>query len=218
MAQARTDRKTPPSQAARIRERNEEKILKAATEIFARKGLDGARIAEIAKRAKVPHPNVYYYFRTKQEIYRRLVVTLIADWDSALENISPEREPLEAIEAYVRAKFDHACKHSAETRLFANEVLTGARYLTPATRRHMREITTRYAKIIDGWVADGKIAHVDSRHFLVMIWATSEFYSFLAPVVCDALQKRSLKTEDFKSGADALVAVVRRTLNPGAEH
>lgn len=206
--------KTAPSPSARIRARNEIRILKAATTVFARKGLDGARIAEIAKQAKLPHPNVYYYFRTKQEIYERLIDKLIADWDRALENISPERDPLEAIEAYIRAKFEHACAHSAETRLFANEVMTGARFLSPATRRHMRDVTTHYAGVIDGWIADGKIAAVDSRHFLVMIWATSEFYSFLDPLVCDALCTKSLKPAEFQAGADALVTVVRRALKP----
>ena len=215
MARPRAAAKTAPAQEARIGARNEARILKAASAVFARKGLDGARIAEIAKRAGLPHPNVYYYFRTKQEIYRRLIDMLIADWDRALENISPERDPIEAIDAYVRAKFKHACKHSTETRLFASEVMTGARFLTPATRRHMRNVTTKYAKIIDGWIAEGRIAPVDSRHFLVMIWATSEFYSFLGPLVCDALETKALRPSDFDRGADSLIDVLTRALKRG---
>ena len=181
---------------------------------FARKGLDGARIAEIAARAGIPHPNVYYYFRTKESIYRRLIDMLIADWDRALENISPDRDPMDAISAYVRAKFEHARSHSTGTRLFASEVMTGARFLTPSTRRHMRTITSRYAKVIDGWIAQGKIAPVSSRHFLVMIWATSEFYSFLEPLVCDALEVSSLRTKHFADGSEALIEILKRALKP----
>ena len=43
--------------------------MKAATEIFARKGFDGTRIAEIAERSGLPKANVYYYFTSKEEIY-----------------------------------------------------------------------------------------------------------------------------------------------------
>ncbi len=216
MTRPKTPAKNPPAQEARIRARTEARILKAASIEFARKGLDGARIAEIAERAGLPHPNVYYYFRTKESIYRRLIGMLIADWDRALENISAERDPMAAISDYVRAKFEHARTHSTETRLFASEVMTGARFLTPSTRRHMRAITTRHAKVIDGWIAEGKIAPVDSRHFLVMIWATSEFYSFLEPLVCDALEVRALRPDNFASGADALIEILKRALTRDA--
>ena len=215
MARSRTAAKTASNQGERVRARNEAKILRAACLVFARKGLDGARIAEIAKHAGLPHPNVYYYFSTKEEIYRRLIDRLIADWDRALENISPERDPVEAIEAYIHAKFEHSYRHSTETRLFASEVMTGARFLTPAMRRHMRDVTSRYAKIIDGWIAEGRIAPLNSRHFLVMIWATSEFYSFLGPIVCDALEIKSLRSSDYRSGADSLIEILRRTLRRG---
>ena len=216
---ARTQKSTnvAKAQEVRIRARNEAKILKAASIVFARKGLDGARISEIAKQAGLPHPNVYYYFRTKEEIYRRLIDTLIEDWDHALENISAEREPMEAIEAYIHAKFEHARRYSVETRLFASEVMTGARFLTPAMRRHMRKITTRYANIIDGWISQDRLPKIDSRHFLVMIWATSEFYSFLSPLVTDALQTKTLKPKDFDNGAAALINVLRLAFKPKAQ-
>ena len=66
--------------------------------------------------------------------------------------------------------------------------------------------------MIDGWTAEGKIAPVDSRHFLVMIWAASEFYSFLEPLVCDALELRALRPRGFASGADALIEILKRAL------
>ena len=53
---------------------------------------------------------------------------------------------------------------------------------------------------------------IDSRHFLVMIWATSDFYSFLGPLVCDALETRTLRPADFQKGADSLLAILNRSL------
>ena len=46
----------------------EERILKAAVEVFAEKGYDAAGVDEIAKRANVTKPLIYYYFKGKQNI------------------------------------------------------------------------------------------------------------------------------------------------------
>ena len=55
----------PRSSRLRIGDRNRRRILDAAIEVFALRGYDGARIAEIAERSRLPKANVYYYFRTK---------------------------------------------------------------------------------------------------------------------------------------------------------
>lgn len=48
------------------------KILKAAEEVFAEKGFDGARVDEIAKRAGVNKALIYYYFASKDQILAEL--------------------------------------------------------------------------------------------------------------------------------------------------
>jgi AcrR family transcriptional regulator len=48
------------------------KILKAAEEIFAEQGFDGARVDEIARRAGVNKALIYYYFESKERILEEL--------------------------------------------------------------------------------------------------------------------------------------------------
>jgi len=50
-----------------------EKILKAATKLFARKGFDGARVDEIAQKAGVNKALIYYYFKSKEEILEEIM-------------------------------------------------------------------------------------------------------------------------------------------------
>ena len=50
-----------------------EKILAAAKKIFARKGFDGARVDEIAQKAKVNKALIYYYFKSKEEILEEIM-------------------------------------------------------------------------------------------------------------------------------------------------
>ena len=56
-----TDERTePPERSAR------ERILQAACELVAERGIGGARIAQIAKTAGVSTALVHYHFRTRE--------------------------------------------------------------------------------------------------------------------------------------------------------
>ncbi|MCX6271040.1 MAG: helix-turn-helix domain containing protein, partial [Bacteroidetes bacterium] len=48
----------------------EEHILQAARKVFARKGLDGARMQEIADEAGINKALLHYYFRSKDNLFR----------------------------------------------------------------------------------------------------------------------------------------------------
>ncbi len=47
----------------------EEKIFEAAKEVFAERGMDGARMQEIADRAGINKSLLHYYFRTKEKLF-----------------------------------------------------------------------------------------------------------------------------------------------------
>jgi TetR/AcrR family transcriptional regulator len=47
----------------------EEKIFEAATEVFVEKGLDGARMQDIANKASINKALLHYYFRTKEKLF-----------------------------------------------------------------------------------------------------------------------------------------------------
>lgn len=192
----------------RIRARNEKKILKAAVELFSRKGFDGTRIAEIAEESGLPKANVYYYFTTKEAIYTRLIESLLAGWDKALEHISADREPREALAAYIAAKLDYSRKHVPESRFFANEMLRGGQFISRRQKRHMQEITRERAAVIEGWIEQGKIAPVDPNHFLIMLWATTQFYADFAAVTAVTLGKSRLRVADFEDARKTIVEVV----------
>ncbi len=47
----------------------EERIFEAATVVFVEKGMDGARMQEIANRAGINKALLHYYFRTKEKLF-----------------------------------------------------------------------------------------------------------------------------------------------------
>ena len=50
-------------------------ILRAAIDVFARKGYHGCRIADVAREAGVAYGLVYHYFKNKDELLETVVET-----------------------------------------------------------------------------------------------------------------------------------------------
>ena len=190
------------------RARAEARILGAAVELFAVKGFDGTRFTDIAAQSGLPKANVYYYFPTKERLYTALIDQVIAGWDRAFEHLVPDREPREAIEAYVRAKLEYSRNFSAESRFFANEVLGGARFLTARHRKHMQVVTGERARVVEEWIRQEKMAPVDPRHFFMMLWSATQFYADFEALAADTLGKRRLTRKDYAAAARTITQVV----------
>lgn len=189
----------------KIRARNIRIILDVATDVFSRKGFDGTRIAEIAELAKLPKANIYYYFSSKEEIYSTIIANLIAGWDDALSELRADKDPANALQDYVRAKLRYARENPRESRLFASEVIQGARFLSERDRAHMREATDKYVAVLHQWMQEGRMVKIDARHFFIMLWGATQFYSDFEPLACDALRRNSISERDHEVAAETIV-------------
>ena len=191
-----------------IRPRNQERILNAAVDLFADKGFHGTHMEEIAQARGLPKANVYYYFPTKESIYTALIERVIEGWDRAFEHIVPEREPRDAIAAYIRAKLEYSRRHAADSRLFANEILRGAPLLERRQRQHIRAVTAQRAHVVEEWIRREQMAPVDARHFFIMLWSATEFYADYGAMAADVLEKRRLARKDFDAAAETITRVI----------
>ena len=57
----------------------EQRLLANALTLFCEKGYDGASIREIIARAGVTRPVLYYHFKNKEDLFRRLVTGSFAE-------------------------------------------------------------------------------------------------------------------------------------------
>jgi AcrR family transcriptional regulator len=96
-----------------------EVIARAATEVFAERGYEGASIDEIARRSGVSAPVVYDHFSSKQDLHRTLLERtrdeLLEMWRGALFVDGPpdERVP-RALDAWAR----YVETHRLETTMY----------------------------------------------------------------------------------------------------
>ena len=80
----------------------EEKIFRAATEVFVEKGMDGARMQDIATKAGINKALLHYYFRTKEQMFNA-VFELIAK--QMIRKFSPMFEGNLTLEEKIRFFF-----------------------------------------------------------------------------------------------------------------
>lgn len=161
----------------RIQAENSEKILAAALEVFSVDGFRGATIDRIAEAAGMSKPNLLYYFRGKDEIYRVLLDRLLDTWLKPLRELDADGDPLREIADYIERKLEMARDMPRESRLFAGEIMRGAPILGDALAGPLKALVDEKSKVIEGWIRAGKIAPVEPRHLIFAIWSTTQHYA-----------------------------------------
>jgi AcrR family transcriptional regulator len=92
----------------RLPEERPRQILDAALEVFGERGLAGAKLDDIAKRAGVSKGTIYLYFPNKEELFRDVVRAVVIDpkKEHAERIASATDDPAEQLTAYLRAHWD----------------------------------------------------------------------------------------------------------------
>ncbi|MBT5154136.1 MAG: TetR family transcriptional regulator [Gammaproteobacteria bacterium] len=152
-------------------------ILLAAQEEFATHGLKGARMQAIADRAGLPKANVHYYFQNKVSLYLAVLDNIIATWDDFFNDVSVNDDPAAALDTFIREKVRLSFENPTASRLFANEILQGAPYLTDYMSEVLRPWVNNRAKVIREWMNAGKMIASDPVLLIFMIWASTQHYA-----------------------------------------
>jgi len=161
----------------RIQKQNRERILEAALEMFSMQGFRGTTIDQIAKRAQMSKPNLLYYFNHKSDIYETLLERLLDNWLDPLREMDEDGDPLSEIRGYVRRKLEMSRDYPRESRLFANEILQGAPHIHALLENDLKALVDDKARLIEGWMREGKINHVDPWHLIFAVWSTTQHYA-----------------------------------------
>src|ERR1700744_1203637 len=111
------------------------RILQAAMQEFAAKGLDATRIEDIADLAGPNRRMTYYYFGSKEGLYLAALEAAYFELVEVEERIDVDAlGPLEAIAAMVQAKFEHYVKYPHYVEFVKMENLYRARHLKTSQR------------------------------------------------------------------------------------
>lgn len=76
-----------------------ERLIESAADLFHRRGIAGATLAEIAEAADVPPGNVYYYFKTRDELIRAVIEFWTDRFAQLVEPLEREPDPRQRLKA-----------------------------------------------------------------------------------------------------------------------
>ncbi|MDV7340295.1 TetR/AcrR family transcriptional regulator [Terasakiella sp. A23] len=198
----------PIKRRSRIRERNEEAILKAAEVIFAQRGFGAATTAEIASAAGIPKANLHYYFKTKEDLYTHVLENILTTWLKAADDFDENHDPREALENYIRTKVDLSRTRPEASKIFAKEIISGAPFLKKHLQDDINPWMDAKIKIINGWIEQGKMGPVDVPHMFFLIWSMTQTYADFSTQMEIVLKKDKLDQKDFDTAANMIVSSI----------
>ena len=157
-----TERDRPPMLEKKVRTRDADatkaRILAAAKSEFARLGLGGARVDEIAEKASANKRMIYHYFGNKEDLFQAVLEEAYLDIRSAEQGLDLDHlAPREALETLVRFTWGYYLDNPEFITLVNSANLHRGRHLETSerTRTASRRFVTMVRGILDRGVADG---------------------------------------------------------------
>src|ERR1700676_5097317 len=163
------------------------KLLVAARREFARCGLAGARVDEIAARAGVNKQLVYHYFGDKDALYLAVLEWVYEEIRTQERQLNLEGLPPEqAIKKLIESSFDHLALHPDFIVLLNDENRNGARHVRASRRigdMHS-PLVSMVSKILKDGVRAGTFRKgINPVHLYISIAGLSYFFFSNTPTL-----------------------------------
>jgi TetR/AcrR family transcriptional regulator len=207
-----------PAPATRDAEKTRLNILAAAEVEFAEKGLAGARVDTIADEAGANKRMIYYYFRSKEELYVAVLERAYAQMRANESELALDHlEPIEAIRRLVEFKFDYSAEHPRLIKLLNGENMLNAEYLKQSKR--LRDMHVSLVKtlgtILEAGVKNGTIrADLNPLHLYISISGLSYFYFSNTPTLSAAFGHNLATAAERATRRHHVVDVIMAFLRP----
>lgn len=166
----------------------ESEILRAAEQEFMLKGFDGAKTASIARAAGVTHAMLHYYFRTKEQLFDRILTDKMSLMGrSVLTAFGNSQLPLlERLKDGILRHFDFLMENPDLPRFIVNEVFSRPeRYdiMRGSISRLADSLMQSVQKELDESAVRGEIVAMDVRMLMLDIICLNVFPFIAYPVI-----------------------------------
>ena len=130
-----------------------ERILKAATQVFAQHGFYKSKISEIARRADVADGTIYLYFKNKDD----LLISLFEDeMSKIIQNMKDEVNRVEGVENKIRKFIEVHLELIASNKELAEVLQIELRQSHKFMKEYMGTKLNDYLNIISGIISQGQ--------------------------------------------------------------
>jgi TetR/AcrR family transcriptional regulator len=207
------------------------RICAAAELAFAEQGLAGARTDEIARAAGVNKALLYYYFRSKDELYAAVLEGLFLQQQAAIASARQASSPRQSsslhrtsslhqtipshqqeLRAYVNGAIDFVVAHPNFPRLIQREMMNRSAQVRHLMRRFWLPTYQRLETAIRRGIKAGEFRRVDPQHAVFSIIAMTVFYFAAAPMLKDLLGRDTLNARAVAARRAAILDFMEHAL------
>lgn len=199
-------------------EGNRRRILAAAAESFATKGLSGARVDEIARGAITNERMLYYYYHSKEKLFVAVLQEAIGRFSEAERDLKlDDLPPKAAIIRLAHFTWEYYRSNPDLIRLINNENLHQARHLKSSDVKPMiSPMLQTLASILSRGAREGVFRDgVDPLRFYLTISALGYYIVSNRHTLYAAMGRNFIDDEEFAEGVDFNTELLMSYLTQG---
>jgi TetR/AcrR family transcriptional regulator len=215
---------TPPTRPQGERaDQSRARILEAAIQQFSENGLAGARTDLIAEAAGVNKALLYYYFRSKEDLYA-------AALESVFENVRATSVAMlesdvsvgERFVQIILTNFDRSFSHPELQTLMQHEMVRlhhgEETKLGQMARQFVRPLWVKLEEVLEEGIASGELIRVDPTQMRYASLGANVFYFLSAPLTKLAFGTDPLDRSALEHRRKAAVEYLGQTIFVDREH
>jgi AcrR family transcriptional regulator len=167
-------------------------ILRAAKIIFLHKGMDGARMQEIADEAGINKSMLHYYFRSKELLFKAVFMEAFSTLAPQLNEIlNADSSICDKIKDFSYNYITFIIAHPYLPNFILQEMNRNDEFVNDLiSKKHFPSIK-KFKSQVEEKVADGTLKPIKAEHLFINIMALNIF-----PFIASPLLKKVLKTTD----------------------
>jgi TetR/AcrR family transcriptional regulator len=171
------------------KERNSsQKILDASLKEFAAFGFEGARVDRIAETAGVNKAMIFYYFSSKQNLYRTVIKNAMLDFIPKVQRVIGESStPAQLFEALPELYIRYFSRKKEIIQIIGRQLIHSPQQITPLIREIFDQVTDAPTKVLPAvirrWHRKGLISESDPVQFIFNIVPLCLFPIIAQPMV-----------------------------------
>ena len=175
---------TVRNETAAAPDSTEQRIFDAAHEVFVQKGLDGAKMQEIADKAGINKALLHYYFRTKEKLFEMVAKAIINRAFPTVQQLIEADIPLEQkIERFIDFYIDTISRNPFVPLFIIGEINKHPDQFFDKIIPSQPPRPELFFKQVEEAVAEGRIRPVTPRHLLVNVLAMCIFPIVARPLI-----------------------------------
>jgi TetR/AcrR family transcriptional regulator len=182
------------------------RILDAAERVFAERGYAGAATREIAEAAGIRKRMLFYYFASKEALYRAVLERLVAGMVAIHERFRDEPGPVGLADA-VGGITAFTAANLPGLKILVREIMDSGPHLPVLAREHLGPLFAAGGSEVARNMAEGVFRPGDPMHVLMNVGGLTLWYFLMipllelvwdrAPLSAEVLAERAAVVGDF---------------------